>query len=562
MKKFLCPFLVFVALLFVSGCSEKANETTAQIHVLFLAGENSHGWGSHKHIAGSMLLSDALPKGTPGVSSEMARGWPNGEQLENADVLVIYADGWGKHPANEHLEELKAFMDTGKGLIALHWATGIGLSPQAAVEQNENQNRIADVSHEDDPNHAAWRQLMGADFEAFYSISNHYTAEFNEPADHPIMNGVGSFHLFDECYYHLRDTGSIDRLLTLHPPVSTIQDGLTPYRGNDYARESLAQKREQYTAWAFERPEGGRAFGFTGGHYHWSWARDEVRKMVMNACLWAAGVEVPKNGVDTPRPNAGQMLANMDVVNPGWTEDALQVALDLAQEGTPIPWGRHNGGPLNYEPAVSLFDGQSLSGWQVREGEEKWWRVTDGVIEGGSFEEKVPHNTFITLPKSYQNFELKLKVRVIAGEGEGFKNSGIQVRSQRLPDHHEMIGYQVDAGIGWWGKIYDESRRRMVIAEPLDEAALKAVVHDWDEWNEYRILAEGPRIRTWINGVFAHDYTEEDSNMPLEGLIGVQAHSGGKFVVQFKDLSIRELPPTEGAKTWEGVELKAWPKKQ
>ena len=350
-------------------------------------------------------------------------------------------------------------------------------------------------------------------------------------------------------------------MLTLHPPVSTIEEGLTPYRGNDYARESLANKKEQYTAWAYERPEGGRAFGFTGGHYHWSWARDEVRKMVMNACLWAAGVEVPKNGVDTPRPDAKQMLDNMDVENPGWSESSLQVALDLAQQGQPIAWGRYNNKSLNVGVEIPLFDGRSFAGWHVREGEEKWWRIHDGVIEGGSLEEKVPHNTFITVPRVFQNFELKLKVRLIAGEGEGFKNSGIQVRSQRLPDHHEMIGYQVDAGIGWWGKIYDESRRRSVIAEPLDEAALKAVVHDWDDWNDYRILCEGPRIRTWINGVFAHDYTEEDPNIPLEGLMGVQAHSGGKFVVQFKDLSITELPYTPDAKSWRGVELKAWPRK-
>lgn len=210
---------------------------------------------------------------------------------------------------------------------------------------------------------------------------------------------------------------------------------------------------------------------------------------------------------------------------------------------------------------VSLFDGQSLAGWDIQAGEEKWWHVNDGVIEGGSLEEKVPHNTFITLPRTYQNFELILKIRLIAGEGEGFRNSGIQIRSQRLPDHHEMLGYQVDAGIGWWGKLYDESRRRMVIAEPVDEAALEAVVHDWDDWNEYRILAEGPRIQSWINGVAAVDYTEKDTTIPLEGLIGLQAHSGAKFVVQFKDLRIRELAPSEGTPTWAEVELKAWPKK-
>ena len=168
--------------------------------------------------------------------------------------------------------------------------------------------------------------------------------------------------------------------------------------------------------------------------------------------------------------------------------------------------------------------------------------------------EKVPHNTFLVYEKPHQNFELRFKVRLV--KGKGFMNSGIQVRSQRLPNHHEMIGYQVDAGIGWWGKLYDESRRKKVIAEPVDPEALAKVVHDWDEWNEYRVLAEGKRIRSWINGVAAIDYTEKDTNIPLDGVLGFQAHGGGQFLVQFKDVEIKNLPPTAGVKTWKEVQAK------
>ena len=113
-----------------------------------------------------------------------------------------------------------------------------------------------------------------------------------------------------------------------------------------------------------------------------------------------------------------------------------------------------------------------------------------------------------------------------------------------------MSGYQVDAGIGWWGKLYDESRRNKVVGEPVDAEALAKVVHDWEEWNDYRILCEGPRIRSWINGVAALDYTEADKAIPWDGLFGVQAHGGGKFLVQFKEITLKELPPTEGAPTW------------
>jgi hypothetical protein len=202
--------------------------------------------------------------------------------------------------------------------------------------------------------------------------------------------------------------------------------------------------------------------------------------------------------------------------------------------------GLMTGSATGDEDYVSLFDGESLEGWTIREGEEQWWRVQDGAITGGSLEKKVPHNTFLTWKNSYGDFDLRFKIRLVKGEGGGFLNSGIQVRSQRIPDHHEMIGYQADAGIKWWGKIYDESRRRKVIGDWIDPKAAKAAAHDWDQWNDYRILCEGPRIRTWINGVAMADYVEKDAEIPLEGLIGLQAHGGGKFLVQFKEIRILE----------------------
>ncbi len=192
--------------------------------------------------------------------------------------------------------------------------------------------------------------------------------------------------------------------------------------------------------------------------------------------------------------------------------------------------------------AVSLFDGKTLDGWQIRPGEEKWWSIRDGLISGGSLDENVPHNTFLTSEKSYTDFQLTMKLRFVHGEGGGFINSGMQIRSLRVEDSHEMRGYQVDAGKGYWGDIYDESRRNTAVAKPVDPEALAAVVKEQD-WNEYRILAEGRRIRVWINGVLATDYTEEDPDIPQEGLLGLQAHSGGKFLIQMKDVFITEPAP-------------------
>ena len=205
--------------------------------------------------------------------------------------------------------------------------------------------------------------------------------------------------------------------------------------------------------------------------------------------------------------------------------------------------------------AISLFDGKTLDGWDY---DPAIWRVEDGMITGGSRTEKITANYFICTKRSFQNFDLKLKIKCSGDPKTGMINSGIQIRSVRVPGGHHMSGYQVDCGAGWFGKIYDEFRRNRPIWVPTPEqqAALDKVV-DVFGWNEYRIRAEGTRIQTWINGVLCIDYTETDKNIALDGQIGPQVHAGGIALVQFKDVTIEELPPTPNAPTWEklgGVE--------
>lgn len=216
---------------------------------------------------------------------------------------------------------------------------------------------------------------------------------------------------------------------------------------------------------------------------------------------------------------------------------ALVVSLLAAQAG-------------GQEEAASLFDGNSLDGWETLKADAYLWKVVDGKITAGSLTEKVPHNSFLATKRSYHNFDLRLKIRISGTEG--FVNSGIQIRSVRLPNSHEMFGYQVDAGKGWWGKLYDESRRRKVISQAANLDAVNKAVKE-DGWNEYRILADGPRIRSWINGVPALDYTELDPKIALDGHIGIQVHGNGKTLVEVKDVTIKELSPTPEAPTWDTV---------
>ncbi len=95
---------------------------------------------------------------------------------------------------------------------------------------------------------------------------------------------------------------------------------------------------------------------------------------------------------------------------------------------------------------VKLFDGKSLKGW---EGNEKSFRIEEGAIVGGTLKEKIPRNEFLATEKEYGDFELRLKFKLLGGEKA---NAGVQIRSQRIPNHHEMIGYQADMGDGWWAR--------------------------------------------------------------------------------------------------------------
>ena len=184
------------------------------------------------------------------------------------------------------------------------------------------------------------------------------------------------------------------------------------------------------------------------------------------------------------------------------------------------------------EGAVSLFDGKSFKGW---EGDQKVFRIEDGAIVGGSLERKNPRNEFLCTEREYGDFELTLKFKVL-GKGA---NAGVQIRSRRIPNHHEMIGYQADLGDNYWGSLYDESRRNKILAAA--DAKAVAEVLKRDDWNDYRIRCEGRRIQLWINGLKTVDYTEPDDAIEQRGLIGLQIHGGPPSEAWYKDISLREI---------------------
>lgn len=183
-----------------------------------------------------------------------------------------------------------------------------------------------------------------------------------------------------------------------------------------------------------------------------------------------------------------------------------------------------------------IFDGKTLEGW---EGNLKFFRVEDMSVVAGSLDEKIPNNEFLCTKKQYGDFELILEVKL---KGQG-NNAGIQFRSQRIPGDHEVSGYQCDVGAAWnrpvWGGLYDESRRRKMLAEGPAEP-LKEWVREGD-WNELRIVAKGNRIQLFLNGHPTVDYTEAESEIPRQGIIGLQIHSGPPTEAWYRNIRIREL---------------------
>jgi hypothetical protein len=181
--------------------------------------------------------------------------------------------------------------------------------------------------------------------------------------------------------------------------------------------------------------------------------------------------------------------------------------------------------------AVVLFDGKSFEGW---EGNPDAFRIENGAVVGGSLKDRVPRNEYLCTTKEYENFELRLKVKVLGQN----PNAGIQIRSERVAGSNEMVGYQADVGQVYWGCLYDERRHKLLAGPPVSE---QGKLFNKDDWNDYVIRCEGRRIQLWLNGRQTVDYTEPDKSIPQTGVIGLQIHSGLPSESWYKDITLRQL---------------------
>ncbi|HXI82472.1 MAG TPA: DUF1080 domain-containing protein [Verrucomicrobiae bacterium] len=212
---------------------------------------------------------------------------------------------------------------------------------------------------------------------------------------------------------------------------------------------------------------------------------------------------------------------------------------------------------------VNLFNGKNLDGWEEHSGRAKY-TVEDGELTGESV--SGTGNSFLCTKRTYGSFELELEFKC-----DALLNSGVQIRSEVFPDMRTLNiggkeikvpadrvhGYQceidmdVARGRMWTAGIYDEARRGWLFPADGEKGKQGLAFSEQGraasksgEWNKLRVVANGPSIKTWLNGVAR---AEINDSLTLRGIIGLQVHDIGQdpnkvgLKVRFRNLRIREI---------------------
>ena len=258
--------------------AEPADPAAAKI--VLVAGSFSKGGGEHEYFAGSVLLFNLL-KQSPGVAPVLAaEGWPKNEKIfDHAKAIVFYMDGGGKQPilAPGRLELIERLAAKGVGIVHLH---------QIIDYPKSHTDRLL--------------PLIGGVWVPGAGARGHWDGDFATFVDHPITRGVAPFQENDGFIYKLKfveGLKGITPLLRTTPPKTTLKE------------------TEDIVSWAYQRPDGGRSFVFTGCHLQSSWGLVGMRRFVTNGILWSAGLEVPAVGAPVAL-DPGDLQKYLDPVPP------------------------------------------------------------------------------------------------------------------------------------------------------------------------------------------------------------------------------------------------------
>ena len=245
--------------------------------IVLIAGKPSHPSGEHEFNAGITILDRCL-RLNKDVQTQIVRGgWPTDESVfEGARTLVFYMDGGPNHPIiqGDHLQKIGRLMKKGVGLVCLHYAVEV---PK-------------------DKGGKEFLEWLGGYYETGYSQNPvNYVAVKQATPKHPISHGWTTFAGEDEWYYRIRFRPD-------DPRVTPILSALLP---------PSAPNRE-VVAWATQRDDGGRGFGFCGGHFYRNWNNRDLREVVVNGILWSAKADIPRGGAKVDIP-AEQLIVPLDV---------------------------------------------------------------------------------------------------------------------------------------------------------------------------------------------------------------------------------------------------------
>jgi len=274
--------------------------------LVLIAGRPSHPAGMHEFRAGALLLQKALA-GVRGLSVDVyTMGWPSkvvdgrsvddSAALDTADAVFIYADGGRGHPAiqGDRVAVLERLEARGVGLGFGHYGVEV---PAGAPGE-------------------AMQRWIGGFYETNYSVNPMWSPDFTTFPSHPVTRGVGPFSNHDEWYFNMRWTPEIAARSRILPiltatPSDDVRDGPYVSPRGPYPHIVADAGRVETMMWVTERPNGGRSFGFTGGHTHANWGDANQRRVVLNALVWIAGMDVPPGGVvDEIRP--ADLTINLD----------------------------------------------------------------------------------------------------------------------------------------------------------------------------------------------------------------------------------------------------------
>ena len=300
-------------LLFNASAADAPSAIKAKKIVLIAGAITGHPKEAHEYEKSVVLLKHLLDT-SPNLQGKIRteahfKGWPrDASTLDDADTIVIISDGCDRkeidHPlyVGDHMQIIEKQMKRGCGFVQYHWATF-------------NPSRFHDRITEWVGGYFDYETGSGP--KKWYSAIQTWTGPVKLGSSHPILRGVKPFELQEEFYYRLRFRDNDARL---KPILLTRPPG---------------EKEDHIVAWAVERQEGGRGFGTTGGHFYQDWWLPDFRKLLLNAIVWSAKVEVPEGGVQSDKAEKIKTLILTGYNHPAHDWRTTTAALILALEQDP-----------------------------------------------------------------------------------------------------------------------------------------------------------------------------------------------------------------------------------